>query len=329
MTVDTVGDASSTISSYNGYRFAVKVTASANGQLQTVGLNLSTHSGNIRTALYADSSGLPGALLAESSSVAQVAGWNDVAVTGVTIVSGTAYWLAAQISTNEQVYRTIAASDRYLAQTYGAFVNPFGSASTENALMNMRMTYAATDFSLSLSSGILSVNEAGGTGQLTVTVTNISGNPSVTLSGSGYPAGVSEGYSVNPVTATGTSILTVTATGSVVGGNYTITITGTGTGGPHTVTFTLTIVQQFTVTAAPTVINYYSPPYTSTITVTVGSSASPVTLSLTGVPAGVTAALSVTTGTPTFTSVVTFTITNPSIGSWVITVTGTNGTVTH
>ena len=98
----------------------------------------------MRVAVYGDSSGAAGPLLAQSSSVATTNGWNDAAVTEVNLTTGTTYWLALQDDNiADLVYYNYGGSLSYSAYSYGPFPNPAGSSPASGGTFDMRMTYAA------------------------------------------------------------------------------------------------------------------------------------------------------------------------------------------
>ena len=85
-----------------------------------------TANGNVRVAIYTDSSGHPLTLLRESGSTAVTAtGWKDVAITATALTSGTYYWLAIQtdaVAGGGCVYRTLGGAQfENETQAYGAF----------------------------------------------------------------------------------------------------------------------------------------------------------------------------------------------------------------
>jgi uncharacterized membrane protein len=188
----------------------------------------------------------------------------------------------------------------------------------------------APTFTLSASPGMLTVTQ-GSSVTSTVTVTALNGfNSSVTLSASGFPAGVTASFGTNPAAAT--SVLTLTATTTATTGTTTVTVTGTS----GSLTQTTTI--QLTVNAAPTFKLSASP---GTLTVTQGSSGtstitvtplngftSSVTLGASGLPAGVTAGFS--TNPTTNSSLLTLTAAaTATTGTSTVTVTGTSGSLTE
>jgi hypothetical protein len=145
MTTDTIGETTNHNSGDNGLVFACQITASASGSLVSVGQNIESIGlgGYIRTAIYNDSSNAPSTLIAESSEVASVVGWNDLEVVGVNIVSGTKYWLGLQIENQPHPYST-SGNLYYVSQYLGAFPsNPSWILGTGWGVRNMRMIYVA------------------------------------------------------------------------------------------------------------------------------------------------------------------------------------------
>jgi outer membrane protein assembly factor BamB len=91
-TVEPQGDSNSA-----GQAEAYRSTASAAGTLSKVSLyvNMGSAATKLVVGVYTDSSGHPGTLLAQGSLTSPVAGaWNDVALPGGSIASGTNYWIA-------------------------------------------------------------------------------------------------------------------------------------------------------------------------------------------------------------------------------------------
>ena len=87
------GDLSWNASQSSGYFELEKFQAVAAGTLKSIRVYFAGGSGNVKVAIYSDSSGSPNALLA-SATAACSAGWNTISVSDVSIVSGTYYWLA-------------------------------------------------------------------------------------------------------------------------------------------------------------------------------------------------------------------------------------------
>ena len=129
------------------YARASNITAGYSGTITKVGVNVATPAGNIMTAIYADSSGNPGALLASSNSTAAVLGWNNLTLnTPVSVTAGTTYWLGFNNDDeNLDTYRDPNGTHVYVSQTYGSFPNPFGTPDgTRPFTQHMRVTYAST-----------------------------------------------------------------------------------------------------------------------------------------------------------------------------------------
>ena len=76
------------------YKDATKVSLTQSGTIQSITVYFATSGFNAKTAVYADSSGVPGALLSQSSSQRiSATGWTTFAVTQKTLSAGK-YWLA-------------------------------------------------------------------------------------------------------------------------------------------------------------------------------------------------------------------------------------------
>ncbi len=150
---EEIGNASTTgmASIGNGvmsnYARASNITTGYTGKIIKVGINVATPAGNIMTAIYADSGGSPGALLAYSNITAAVLGWNDLTLnTPVNVTGGTTYWLAFNNDDdNVDTYRDPNGTHVYVTQTFGSFPDPFGTPTgTRPFTQHMRVTYAST-----------------------------------------------------------------------------------------------------------------------------------------------------------------------------------------
>lgn len=113
-----------------------------------------------------------------------------------------------------------------------------------NALVNNWAGPTIPDFAISASP--VSVSAVQGKSGTTTISTAVSGGFSntISLSASGFPAGVTAVF--NPATisapSSGSSTLTLTAGASTAPGTYTVTITGTGGSTTHTATITFTVM---------------------------------------------------------------------------------------
>jgi hypothetical protein len=190
----------------------------------------------------------------------------------------------------------------------------------------------APNFTLSASPASLAVTR-GTSGSSTITETPSGGfTGAVTLSTSALPTGVTATFGTNPTT--GSSVLTFTASSTATTGTSTVTVTGTSGTLTHTATISLTInaaaTPDFSLSASPASLAVtQGTSGSSTITETPsGGFTGSVTLSASGLPAGVTATFG--TNPTTSTSTLTFTAsTTATVGTATVTVTGTSGTLTH
>jgi len=157
---------------------------------------------------------------------------------------------------------------------------------------------------------------------------------SVSLSVSGLPASATGSFSPNPATG-GSSTLTVSTSTSTPAGNSALTVTGVSGSLTRTASGTLVVTApappDFTLSASPasqTVVAGASTTYTVTIARAGGFSGA-VTLSMTGLPAGATASFSPNPATGTSSAVTVVTSANTPVASFVLTISGVSGTLTH
>jgi len=200
---------------------------------------------------------------------------------------------------------------------------------SHNATMTLTVT-AGQDFSLAVGAPSVSVAQ-GGTASDTVSVVPVGGfTGSVALSASGLPSGVTATFV--PASTTGTSTVTFTASSTATVGVANVTITGTSGSLTHTITISLNVtgvqVPDFSLSATNATVTQGGTA-SSAITVTPrGGFTGSVALSVSGLPAGVTASFnppSTTAG-----STLTFTASSTAAtGAANVTVTGTSGTLTH
>ena len=104
--------------------------------------------------------------------------------------------------------------------------------------------WTSSDFLLDATPPTLEIC-AGDDAEFTVDVGATGGFASdVTLAASGYPAGSTADFSVNPVTPPGSSVLTIGNTGGAAAGSHLITISGTAAGSQgHSVDVTLDVLE--------------------------------------------------------------------------------------
>jgi uncharacterized membrane protein len=191
----------------------------------------------------------------------------------------------------------------------------------------------ASDFSLSVAPANQAVNPGGST-SYTVTITPSGGfSGSVTLAVTGLPVGASGTFNPNP--ATSSSTLAVTTDSSTAASSYPFTVTGTSGSLSHTASGTLVVnapsPPDFSLTASPSSRVIGPGPtgtsYSVTITALNGFIGG-VALSLAGLPVGATGSFTPNPATTAATLNVTIDTTTPA-GSYVLTVTGTSGSLSH
>ena len=215
----------------------------------------------------------------------------------------------------------------FYAETGYDLTTGWGSANGPT-LIDSLAGKAAPGFWIEASSPILGI-KPGGSASTTITVTDADGfSGRVTLAlASALPSGVTATWGTNPTT--GTSVLTLTATAAAASSATNITITGTSGKVTASTTISLTIhPPTFALTSAPNALQIgLSSSVTTKITLTpeFGFTGS-ATLSVTGLPSGVTASFSPSpmTGSSTMTLKSTATALG---GTSTITVTGTSGSV--
>ncbi len=191
---------------------------------------------------------------------------------------------------------------------------------------------ATPDFALSASPASQTVVQGSGT-SYTVTVTPSGGFAgSVSMSVGGLPAGATASFSPNP--ATSTSALSVATAATTPTGTFPLTITGTSGAQTHSTTVSLVVTApptpDFSLSGSPTsqtVVQGSGTSYMVTVTPSGGFSGS-VSLSVSGLPAGASGALSPNPSTSTSTLSVTTSATTPT-GSTALTVIGTSGALTR
>jgi hypothetical protein len=212
---------------------------------------------------------------------------------------------------------------------------------THTAPIALTVTSAtpASDFSLTVAPTSLSLT-AGATGKsLSVTATALNGfTGSVSVSLTGLPAGVIASPSTLTLTPGVAQNLTLTAGASAVARMDTITLTGTSGALTHTATVALTISAaapgpDFSLTTAPTALGLTAGAAGKSVSITANALngfTSNVIVSVSGLPAGVTASPSTLTLAPGATQNLTLSASNSAkAGTATITLTGKSGTLIH
>ena len=219
---------------------------------------------------------------------------------------------------------TLSASNSAPAGQYNLTIT--GTSGSTKATTTLALGIYAPSFTLATYSSVSLGQGTSGTAYFYITPQyGFTGN--VTMSVSGLPSGVTASFSPNP--ASTSSVLTLTASSTAAPGQYQLTITGTS--GTQTQTATLNVgvyAPSFTLTSYAGVTVGQGTSSTGYVYVTpqYGFSGT-VTLSVSGLPSGVTASFTPnpTTGTSTLTVNASSTA---AIGQYTLTVTGTSGTQT-
>jgi len=156
----------------------------------------------------------------------------------------------------------------------------------------------------------------------------------VSLSLEGLPTGSTATWSANPVAPSGTTVLTITTTSQTPIGDHVLELTGVGDGLTHSASALLSVSLHpgFTLAITPaeqSVFQGQLAVYATTIT-GLYDFTEPVQLTLSGLPAGVTAAIAPNPVTPSGTAAITLTtaLTAP-LGTHALTLTGTSGGRSH
>jgi uncharacterized membrane protein len=254
------------------------------------------------------------ALAASGLPAGVTASFSPASTTGTSTLTFTASSTAATGTTNVTV-----------TGTSGTLSHTASVSLTVNVHVN-------PGFSLSASPANVSVTQGASAGSM-ITVTPVGGfTGSVALTASGLPAGVTASFS--PASTTGSSTVTFSASTTATLAAATVMITGTSGTLTATAPITLTVnapaTPNFSLsTSATNLVLHQGATATDTITVTPsGGFNGSVALSVSGLPAGVTASFNPasTGGTSTLTFTASSTATT---GTSSVTVTGTSGTLTH
>ncbi|MGA2205350.1 MAG: protease pro-enzyme activation domain-containing protein [Terracidiphilus sp.] len=249
------------------------------------------------------------------------------------------YTIGESSSYSTDFHDITSGSNGYSATTGYDLATGWGSPNGSGLLNALAGTVATPGFNLSASPGSLSVVQ-GNSGTSTITSTVSGGfNSSVVLSASGNPSGVTVGFNPSSfATGAGSSTATFTVSSGVTPGTYPITISGTSGSSVKTTTVNLTVTApvqaNFTISVSPSsgYLSRGTSGYATVTTAISGGFNSAISLSATGVPAGVTASFSPNpiaapgSGTSHFNLTVARTA---KTGTYSITITGTGGGQSH
>jgi len=229
----------------------------------------------------------------------------------------------------------LSTSNTSFAPAYGTsvgwdFATGIGTINATNLVNNWPAVPQPPSFTLSASPASLTIVQ-GNSGQSTITVNAQNGfNSSVTLSASGLPSGVTAAFGTNP--ANSSSVLTFTVGAAATTGTFTVTVTGISGSLTRTTTVSLTVTAppNFSLSASPSSLSIKrGTGARTTITVTrLNGFNSNVSLSVSGLPSGVTPSFSPNPATTS--STLTLRVSNTAArGTFTVTVTGTSGALQH
>jgi subtilase family serine protease len=247
-------------------------------------------------------------------------------------VGATASFAPPSVTNSGTTTLTVTTAANTPLSTYTLAVT--GSDGTVGHTSHVTLIVANPDFSVSATPASQSVLQ-GQSVNYTTTLTPINQYAgTVSFSVSGLPAGATATFTPPSVTTSGNTTLAVSAAATTPAGSYTLTITGTDGVLTHTTSVTLVVSPvDFTVTAAP-LSQSANRGTTATYTVTQGAIngyVGTVTYSVTSaLPAGVSVGFTppTVTGAGTTSLAVTSSATTP-LGSFSITISGSDGTFTH
>jgi subtilase family serine protease len=267
-----------------------------------------------------------------ASAWANVYGNNGYSGSATFSISGLPSGITATFSTNPVTFGsssgqsqiTFTASSTVATGSYTATLTATSGSVT--ASTSITLVVAVPSFTLS---GAASVTVGqGGSNSSYIYVNGSNGfNGNVTFSVSGLPTGVTAAFGTNP--ASYSTLLTFSATSAAPIGTYTVTVTGTSGTLTASTTISLTIATpSFTLSSGESVTVGQGGSSTTYVYAN-GSNGfnGNVTLSVNGLPTGVTAAFG--TNPTTYYSMLTFTAdaTTPT-GTYTVTLTGTSGSTT-
>jgi len=301
---------------------------------------------NVRAALTSDFS-----IAANPSTLTVVEGQSGTSTVNTALVTGTA----------GTINLSVTFSSNGLAPTLNPVAVTAGGSSTLTVSPSLALppgTYTVTvtgtegsathsasvtvivpppppnDFSISASPTTVTVLQGAGTSSAISTAVTSGSAEMVSLSASS-PAGLTATLSPTAVTAGGGSTLTVTASAAVAPGAYTVTVTGASISSTHSVAVTVNVtaaLSDFAISVSPSSLTILQGNNaTSTITTTlVSGTPDAISLRATSSPIGVGSYLSpfvVNAGATSTMTISVFGLTTP--GVYTLTVTGTEGAVTH
>jgi lysophospholipase L1-like esterase len=295
------------------------------GGAQTPSFSLSASPVSLNIALSPNTAGSATSTITVTPS----GGFTGSVTLSATAVAGGTVSFSPNPTTATSVM-TVAVPANAQPGTYTLTVTGTSGTLTRSAPVSVVVTQVVPqDFTLSVTPTTLSLAQ-GTSATVSVGIPRIQGFPgSVQLTASGLPAGVTAAFSPNPATGA-TSTLTLTASSTATVGTANVTVTGTSGSLTHTATLALTVgttTSTFALSAAPasvTVIQGASG--TSTINITRTNYTSAVTLSASGLPAGVTASFSPASTTANTSTLTLAASSTATVAPATVTITGVGAT---
>jgi subtilase family serine protease len=285
----------------------ITVTATGGGLTSTTSVNLTVTAPFVLTANVEAASVQQGASAPVTLTNTIASGFSGAVVLTATLPAGvtvgfTPSTIAAPGSGTSTL--AISASASAAPGTYAITIK--GTSGSVSNTVTFAVTIASpATFTLSAAASTIAA-AAGASAATAITITPTKGFTSaVTLAASEMPSGVTIQFTPGASAKSGSITMTASVASSVRVGSYPITVTGTGGGVSPAPTVVVTlVVSGFTVSSSATASVTRNASVTLPITTSVtGGFSGPLTLSVTGLPAGVGA---------TFTPA---TITNPASGS--------------
>jgi cellulose 1,4-beta-cellobiosidase len=270
----------------------------------------------------------------DSVTVSPINGFNGAVTLSISgLPAGvTATFNPATVTGSAGTTLTFVATNTATVGAASVTITGSSGATTSSATLTLNVT-AEPNFTIAASPAAVSV-PAATSGTASISIGYVGGlTGSVSLSASSLPAGVSANFSPNSVNSTGTVSVSFFVQSGTAAGTSNVTITGTDGAISHSVTVALTVPG----TASP---SFTITPTTSTLTMTQSSSTGDaitvagaggfvgsVTLTVSGLPTGVTASFG--TNPTTSSSVLTLTAASTAAaGTSNLTITGTSGALT-
>ena len=286
---------------------------------------------------------------ANPASVSVLQGLSVTSDITTAVVSGAAGPVSLSVSSPAGLSATLgrtvvtAGSDSILTVTASATVAPgphtvtvtgVEGSITHSVSVTVNVTANPSDFSISASPNSFAVVQ-GTSGTSSIATALVTGTADTISLSVTAPAGLTATLSPSSVTAGGGSTLTVAASATVTPGSYTVTATGVEGSSTHSVSVTVNVTaapSDFAISASPSSLTVVQGNAgTSTIsTALVTGTADSITLSATSSPGGLAANLNpavVNAGGASTLTISADALAAPGI--YTVTVTGTEGSVTH